>query len=85
MFVYIYLEAAAAAADPMSMEPVFLLEMIALGAPIARRAFRGVTDWKLVWGSAPVAVIVAFQGLFVSITYYDLVNAVCVLLGDDHA
>ena len=69
----------------MSMEPVFFWEMIALGAPIARRAFRGVTDWKLVWGSAPVAVIVAFQGLFVSITYYDLVNAVCVLLGDDHA
>ena len=59
--------------------------MIALGAPIARRAFQGVTGWKLLWGSAPVAVIVAFQGLFVSITYYDLVNAVCVLLGDDHA
>ena len=69
----------------MSMELVFFLEMIALGAPTARRAFRGVTDWKFVWGSAPVAVIVAFQGLFVSITYYDLVNAVCVLLGDDHA
>ena len=59
--------------------------MIALGAAIARRVFMGVTEWKLVWGSAPVPVIVAFQGLFVSITYYDLVNAVCVLLGDDHA
>ena len=79
------LEAAAAAADPMSMEPVFFWEMIALGAPIARRVFRGVTDWKLVWGSAPAAVMVAFQSLFVCNTYNDLVNAVCVLLGDDHA
>ena len=64
---------------------VLFFEMIALGAPIDRRAFRSVTDWKLVWGSAPVPVIVAFQVFFVSITYYDFVNAVCVLLGDDHA
>ena len=59
--------------------------MIELGAPIARRVFMGVTEWKLVWGSAPVAVIVVFQVLFVSVTCYDFVNAVCVLFGDDHA
>ena len=55
MYIYICIEAAAAAADPTSMEFVFYMEMIAHGVQIAHRIFWGVSERKLVCGSARAA------------------------------
>ena len=42
----------------LSMQFVFYLEMITLDAPIACRVFRGVTECKLMGGSAAATAIV---------------------------